>query len=213
MSRRAVLACALAAAVLVTASTPPAVARTDPGSGGGWSPLIDSLPDAHWDPCRIHTYMVMLNGTSPKELAAVRRGFDDVSAASRSIKWAYQGTISGQAATPPARNFADPGEPDVIVFMSRARKGRTLGYGGASASSGNRQFRYGEVIIYPRGRAHTGAKERSLYQHEVGHVMGLGHTGDHGDVMFKLDLGRTGTRGWTTGLQTLSMTCQDTQPD
>lgn len=77
------------------------------------------------------------------------------------------------------------------------------------------------AMPYPRGTYEAGSVllsswffgnskrvQRSMWQHELGHILGLGHTSKKGEVMGMVNRGALSTRGWRRSLRHLYPECR-----
>lgn len=176
---------------------------------------MESLLDESfaWDSCSSITYRVNLNGAGKKELARIRTAFDRVEEET-ALSFRYQGKASSlpYRSTVSAADYAQR-DPNVDVTIAFAKPGDgprespLLAENPALSGMGGpvREDADGSPVSVPVGEYVAGAvlfnrenlfgpKQRlNLYMHEFGHVVGLDHTTQRGEVMMS---GRRTQTSW-----------------
>ncbi|MFZ8979757.1 MAG: matrixin family metalloprotease [Candidatus Nanopelagicales bacterium] len=162
----------------------------------GWAPLIDGTV-AHWPRCSTITWTY--DGRNAPRGGDARMG-DDLS------------TAFGQLAKLTGLRFteADGDSADITVNWTDAPSGGADAFGGASEFGGI--LGSGELTMFRDSNwaqtPGTGTRGRgALLLHEIGHILGLGHVTDRGQLMFPIHtLGKsplTPQRGDIAGLKEL----------
>lgn len=189
-------------------------------SGASWARVfgrftMGSLLDESfaWDSCSSITYRVNLNGAGKKELSRIRVAFDRVEEET-ALSFRYQGKASSlpYRSTVSAADYAQR-DPNVDVTIAFAKPGDgprespLLAESPALSGMGGpvREDADGSPVSVPVGEYVAGAvlfnrenlfgpKQRlNLYMHEIGHVVGLDHSTQRGEVMMS---GRRTQTSW-----------------
>ena len=193
----ALLALALAVPPAATATpTIPPPMPTAPYTFLSTQPSDHKLP-VRWDPCVVHRYKVVTAGMSKRVLASLFKAVSRVSAAS-GITLRYAGTThvvpnSGNDMFLPSAAGADI----VLAFTAPGvGRGRTdiLSAHDAALARGGAAWRGGGIAWYSSGYAvfdvrklpTTGDRRLALFEHELGHVLGLDHVKLSTDVMYPM---------------------------
>jgi hypothetical protein len=168
-------------------------------------------PD-RWFPCAPITWKIALNGAPRSELKAVRAALASVSRATR-LTFSYAGE-STFVATHDLQSATEAAGVDVLIGFARPGRGPfrsrligegVAGYGGRSvggdwtgyANNGGAIFNLADMARMSESARMT------LYLHELGHVIGLGHTTGH-NIMTPGDFSvTTWSRGDLAGLRVL----------
>ena len=175
-----------------TVPTGPGSQPTSPPSTGAHTFLYSTAYGtfARWNPCTSVTYKLNLTGAPSFARAAVADAVNKVMAATGINLVDLGDTTAGLTGTPPA------GVDAVIAFSASQADGTpfgggTLGQGGGSYSySGaglNAKVVSGYVLVnrsysFLDGYVANGLSQTLL--HELGHMVGLGHVNDGGEVMY-----------------------------
>lgn len=165
--------------------------RTQPGSDA----------PVGWNPCEEIHYEVNPDGAPEEWESLIGSAVDEISERT-GLGFTYDGTTddrdfgdrysSGQSAPPVLIGFADADEvPDL--------EGDVAGLGGATAVGLNQRYGYvtGMAVFdtdtFDRLDGRTGGETamRSIILHELGHVVGLAHVDDRGEIMYGEALART----------------------
>jgi hypothetical protein len=182
----------------------------------GHQPLGSSEP-VTWDPCRPIRYVVNTDGGPDDAIALVEQAVKRVEEAS-GFDFAYAGRTDDRpdwdSPVIPSMSSDKPvliawAEPDEVGELS----GKVAGVGGSvsiSTSDGRLRYATGAVTLdsgtYARlEHERDGAgEERAILLHELGHVLGLAHVKDPGELMYEHNIGvRDFGRGDLDGLDRL----------
>ena len=155
-----------------------------------------------WDPCKSIHYTVNPKGAPPGWEDTVEEAVEEISEAS-GFDFEYDGTTSdrrfenrltgtGESAPPVLIGWADAGEVPEL-------EGPTAGIGGSSPvrRAGRSYFVTGIVVLDQRAfedmhRTGRNQAERLILAHELGHVLGLDHVEDTGELMNPEYVGQRG---------------------
>lgn len=155
-----------------------------------------------WDPCEPIHYVVNPAGAPSDWEDTVEEAVETISDASR-FDFVYDGTTTDrdfesrfspvEAKTSPVLiGWAEPGEVSQL-------KGSTAGVGGGTAvrDGGRTRFVTGIVVLdrdafAEMDRTGRGEAERLIIAHELGHVLGLDHVDDSGELMHAEYVGQRG---------------------
>jgi hypothetical protein len=166
-----------------------------------------------WDPCAPIRYKVNRNGAMPtSEIRHVQAAFRTLGRDLGGVRFTYAGQT---AVVPDTTDQArKSGAPIVVAFASAGSgttrssmlTGREAGRGGFGSlrwGSGDGPHvpiaTTGAVVLDSRkARAMNRKTRTALYLHEIGHVLGLGHAGDRGQVMYP-SLLRSGPGTYASG--------------
>jgi hypothetical protein len=191
------------------------VAHLSGKDGGSYSFILhtNAGDPVGWNHCEPIHYVVNPTGAPEGWEDIVRDGVAEVTAAS-GFRFQYDGTSIDRSFT---QRPVDPHEaPPVLIAWADARElpdlaGSTAGIGGATpATVHNRvQFVTGLVVLdteaYDRmERRGDQRSEDLILAHELGHVLGLDHVDDVGELMNATYVGQSGFGpGDRQGLETL----------
>lgn len=167
---------------------------TEPGGAGYEFALMqpDGLEPVTWDPCREIRYVVNPEGAPAGYAAVVTAAVNDISRAS-GLDFEYVGTTtdrqfsnrSGPLDTTPPPVLVGWATPDEVPDLA----GYVAGVGGAEATHLERdRFTYvtGMVVLDRDPFAAMGTTlQRAVVTHELGHLVGLDHVDDPGQLMFE----------------------------
>jgi len=193
----AVLASAL---VLTSAALAPAHAAKSAAvasRASSWTLEDPSFP-FRWDGCEAIPYRVNLAGTPRRNLRVLRAALDQIAAAT-GFRFRYAGTTS-EVPFRSGRSALDQ-VPDDALYVAWTTAsvvprlaGNVIGLGGPGTSYSRigTQWRVesGGVVIDKSAHLETaigkrGATLEALLLHELGHVMGLGHSESRANVMYE----------------------------
>ena len=184
----------------VAAATPPVVvAAGDPSSYSFLQANPNGSP-VRWDPCTPIHYVTNLTGAPAGAAADVAQAIDEVSVAS-GLTFVNDGaTTETPAQNRPAEQADRYGHrwaPVLIAWGSPGPGsllpgGGVLGEGGATwASSGGPDVYVSGIVALDAGASSSlaggfgaGLTRGDLLLHEIGHLVGLGHTADASQVMY-----------------------------
>ena len=173
---------------------------------------------ARWDPCSTVGYRVNLDRADPGALGDVQEAVRRVAGAT-GLRFAYRGTTSIVPGSGANLGPAYPADTQVVIAWARPgvsellpRLGsRPLAMGGTQWTSGfvdprgGRWAKAGNGFVVldstqhpPAGFGPAGYSPRGkLLMHELGHVVGLAHVSDPGQVMYPVIT--TSAAGWGSG--------------
>ena len=166
-----------------------------------------------WNPCAPITYKVNRNGGVPAaETAHLGAAFRTLGQALGGIRFTYAGgTTVVPDTTAGARGsgaaivlaFASPGTGPTRSAMLKGQAAGVGGFGPTQWVSGDGPHvpiaTTGVVVFDARkARAMDRRTRTAMYLHEIGHVLGLGHTADRGQIMYPTLL-RSGPRTYASG--------------
>ena len=186
------------------------------GKGGGSFAFVVHTSDGDpvgWDHCQPIRYVVNPEGAPHEWEEIIRGGVAEVTDAS-GFQFQYDGTSIDRAFTERVADAADP--PPVLIAWASSDEvpdleGSTAGIGGSTPARVNRRvvFVTGIVVLdveaYDRmERQGDGRAEELILAHELGHVLGLDHVDDVGELMNAEYVGQDGFGpGDREGLQQL----------
>jgi hypothetical protein len=212
--RRLLLLVAVTAAVVLGAACEPApgTTPTPPAAPSTDYRIARTDPDGsivRWNPCRPVRYVVNLQSAPAFAVAELQAAAAEIERAS-GIDLVYAGTTTERPVGRKLRDLTRYGtgySPVLVSFASAlefpfdAPSASGFGTGWtAYDSSGHRQYVSGMVVLRPGGwtaGTTTANPLRIMLQHELGHVMGLGHAPSTREIM---GTGGNGTmRTWGAG--------------
>ena len=215
--RRAIVASAVVGALLALAApASPASATTIPPSTrhAPYSYLAAQPRNAkapvRWDPCTLHRYKIVSGGTNATVRASLRVAVARLSKAS-GIPLVYAGITSVMPRRANAGTLPPAAGADIVLAFARPGSGRgrtdllpstntLLGVGGAYYTWVGKKpawFVSGYGLFDVRRVPRTAAGRTRMFEHEVGHALGLGHVGLRSDVMYPVQSSASAT--WSTG--------------
>jgi hypothetical protein len=170
---------------------------TDTGGEGYSFAMLqpDGLGPVTWDGCREIPYVVNPDGAPAGHLAQLATAVDDLERAS-GLRFRYAGSTDDRTFEHRAGPFGSA--PPVLVAWATPEEvpelaGDVAGVGGAEARSvtpGTLTYVTGMVALDREGYAAIGAQpggnelQRAILEHELAHVLGLGHVSDPTQLMY-----------------------------
>ena len=154
-----------------------------------------------WDHCRPIHYVVNPTGAPDQWEEIIRGGVATVAAAS-GFQFQYDGTSIDRSFTERVGDAGDP--PPVLIAWAGSDEvpslaGSTAGIGGSSPARVHNRLQYvtGMVVLdsaaYDRmDRRGDRRSEELILAHELGHVLGLDHVDDVGELMNAAYVGQDG---------------------
>jgi hypothetical protein len=198
-ARWAVVAIGMAVAALFGACAP----------AGGYKIALKN-PDGtavRWNPCQQIRYVVNLAGAPSFTLSETSRAVAELESAS-GLDFVYAGTTTERPGGRPARNGT--GWSPVLISFATATEvpfssPNASGWGQpvavvADTTTGRQQYVTGQVVLRPGGWTQGTSSSNPLslmLQHELGHVVGLGHATAAGQIMGTA--GNGSVRQWGEG--------------
>jgi hypothetical protein len=154
-----------------------------------------------WNPCREIHYVVNPDGSPPQWEGLIKDGIDEVEAGT-GLAFHYDGTTEDRGFED---RFARNGDPlPVLIGWADEEEvpeleGDVAGIGGATYAEvgGRRSYVTGMVVLdvdtYDRLASSKDAEavELAVLLHELGHLLGLAHVDDRGEIMYADGVTRT----------------------
>jgi hypothetical protein len=174
------------------------------GNGGGSYAFVVTTTDGDpvgWNHCKPIPYVVNPAGAPDQWEDIIRGGVAEIAAAS-GFEFQYDGTSIDRSFTERPIDADDP--PPVLIAWADSDEvpdlaGSTAGIGGGSPARVHNRFQYvtGIVILDTDAydRMEQQGDERSeelILAHELGHVLGLDHVDDPGELMNAEYVGQDG---------------------
>ena len=174
------------------------------GKGGGSYAFVVNTTDGDpvgWDHCKPIRYVVNPAGAPDEWEDIIRGGVREITDAS-GFEFQYDGTSVDRSFTERVVDAADP--PPVLVAWASSDEvpdlaGSTAGIGGSTPARVNGRVQYvtGMVVLdtdaYDRmDRQGDERSEELILAHELGHVLGLDHVDDVGELMNAEYVGQDG---------------------
>ncbi|MEA3021041.1 MAG: hypothetical protein QOI47_2565 [Actinomycetota bacterium] len=196
--------------VLTSAAPPapaapaPAAPAPTPAAGGSSYAFLRIGKDGgpvRYDPCTDQHYVVNPASAPAGGVDEVKAAFQRLSAAT-GVHFVYDGPTTethvpfGQRKTYQPSVYGDRWAPILISWSNESAEpllaGGTIGYGGSTSywsGSSNEAFVTGEVVLDTADTAlhpglGAGLSRGNLITHELGHVAGLDHVQDRGQLMY-----------------------------
>lgn len=202
----------VALTLLVSAPPAPAyaaIARSTPAAPYTYlarQPL-NAKASVRWYPCKAHTYKINIGTSTNAQRVLLKSTVARLSAASgiplvfagytRVLPTrATSGNLKRYAGAEIVLAFTTPGRSNLLPSTSSG----LLGVGGGSYSwSGTRPawFTSGYALFNMRRMPSTSAGRLRMFEHEIGHTLGLGHTNLRTDVMYPVQYSTSPT--WSLG--------------
>jgi hypothetical protein len=147
-------------------------------------------PGYRWDPCRTIRWKYNPVGQRPGVLGDAKRAFEMIAAAT-GLRFRYAGG-TGKAAM---RHTPDSAGADILISWSTPERDplledRRVGASFSTADVARKELRSGAIVLDRSHRLRRGFATRGsptwgqILVHEIGHVVGLGHTEHRDQVMF-----------------------------
>jgi len=145
-----------------------------------------------WDHCKPIHYVVNPEG-APEQWEQIVRGAVATTSEASGFEFKYDGTSDDRSLDRRSGDAADP--PPVLISWADATEvpdlaGSTAGIGGSSPASVNNRLRYvtGMVVLDTAAYDELALEgdeesEELILAHELGHVLGLDHVDDTGELM------------------------------
>ncbi|GAB6897329.1 matrixin family metalloprotease [Kineosporia succinea] len=201
------------------ASGPLASPAPAPSGTGGFK-LLEYQDDGsgepvRWDPCRPVHYVVRTQGAPPGGQLAVERAVAEVERIT-GLRFTYDGTTAEPPTVDrPSQNRERYGErwsPVLVAWTDPAEYPHMKGYAGLGGpdtvtGSGPGSRRYVSGVVYLNAEhlsevaTWADGQERidAVVLHEFGHVIGLDHVDDPGELMYRTPTAQSHTHGFEVG--------------
>ncbi|MBT0769232.1 matrixin family metalloprotease [Kineosporia sp. J2-2] len=202
------------------ASRVPLASPAPAPSGTGGYKLLEYQDDGsgdpvRWDPCRPVHYVVRTAGTPPGGQLAIDRAVDRVQRIT-GLRFTFDGpTGEAPIVDRPAQDrerYGNRWSPVLVAWTDPAEYPHMKGFAGlggpdtvSGASPGSRRYVSGvvylnrehlsEVATWGDGQARIDA----VVLHEFGHVLGLDHVDDPGELMYRTPTAQSHTDGFEVG--------------
>jgi hypothetical protein len=201
------------------ASAPLAAPAPAPGGAGGFK-LLEFQDDAsripvRWDPCRPVHYVIRPEGAPPGGELAIERAVAQVERIT-----GLRFTADAATTEPPTRNrpsqnrdrYGDRWSPVLVAWTDPAEYPQMKGYAGlagpdavSGVSPGSRRYVSGVVYLNREHLAEVATwgdgQERmdAVVLHEFGHLIGLDHVDDPGELMYRTPTAQPHLKGFEIG--------------
>lgn len=207
---------AVAAVLAVSAPAVPASAATIPPStrSAPYTYLVKQPRNAklpvRWNPCVVHHYKIYGRGSTAAERTLMRGAVARLAKAS-GMTWVYSGLTAVVPNSGNASNLHRYAGAELVLALTRPGRGAgrsnllpssptLLGVGGAYYTwQGTKPawFVSGYALFDARHVPASSASRTRMFEHEVGHAFGLGHTNVRSDVMYPVQTPTSPV--WSTG--------------
>ncbi len=201
------------------ATAPLAVPAPAPSGTGGFK-LLEYQDDGsrvpvRWDPCRPVHYVVRSEGAPPGGQLAIERAVKEIERIT-GLRFAFDGnTIERPTVNRPAQNrerYGNRWAPVLVAWTDPAEYPHMKGFAGlagpdavSGTSPGERRYvsgvvylnreHLGEVATWSDGRDRIDA----VVLHEFGHLVGLDHVEDPGELMYRTPTAEPHEKGFEVG--------------
>lgn len=175
-------------------------------AGKGWTPFYKRDGVVHrWEKCTL-TYKVAFNGVPKNAARPLHTAVRDIERVT-GVDFVYWGAVKRRisAKYTSTHSTRTRVNADILITMRGPSRSRTLAE--ASNFVTGTGFANGWITVRQKVRNRSFARQRSVYQHELGHILGLGHVRSRRDVMHPEAHGFLNTQGWRAGLRTLYRRC------
>lgn len=208
----ALAAPATALALLISAPPAPASAVIPTSTSSGPYTYLARQPlnqraSVRWYPCATHTYKIYVGGSTSAQRSLLRNTVARLSRVSGiPLRFAgytavlpnrsNAGTLPRTAGASIVLAFTTPGRTNLLPTASAG----LLGVGGGYYSwTGSRPAWYtsGYAVFNTRTMPRTSTGQLRMFEHELGHTLGLGHTSLRTDVMYPVQYSSSPT--WSLG--------------
>ena len=175
--------------------------------GKGYSFLHEANGEpVTWDHCQAIEYTVNTKGAPDNWREIVARAIGDIEE--------HSGFVFADRGTTVKRDLIGsryPGnewEPVLIMWSDRYQdqglEGSTIGFGGSAPIQVGTRLRYVVGLVVLDSNITDETEQQLVLEHELGHVLGLDHTGSSGELMYEGYHGQDGLgRGDIAGLKKL----------
>jgi len=174
------------------------------GKGDGSYAFVNTTASGDpvgWDHCESIHYVVNPTG-APEEWEQIIRGGVATVAEASGFQFQYDGTSIDRSFTQRVGDSGDP-PPVLIAWADSAEEprlaGATAGIGGSSVARVNHRVQYVTGMVVLDSAAYTRMAQRGdqrseelILAHELGHVLGLDHVDDTGELMNAEYVGQDG---------------------
>jgi hypothetical protein len=168
---------------------------------------LNSHVAVRWYPCKTHTYKIYVGRSTAPQRKVLFTAMSRLAGTS-GIPLVFKGYTSVLPTRSNASSLPRRAGADIVIAFTTA--GRTdllpssssglLGVGGASyawVGTSKAWYTSGYAVFNMSRMPSTNTLRLRMFEHEVGHTLGLGHTGLVSDVMYPVQY--TSSTAWSTG--------------